>query len=114
MKPKAKQSPDAPSKKVKNPRNKKPPTLGLPQIRNTRSTRVHREKSVPLEKQLDESKQVEQVQKDVEDAFTAICASPAFFYLSSNNAPVDLVVVESFLVLASRATSTCIHRYFAP
>ena len=69
---------------------------------------------MPPEKQLGESKQVEQAQKDVEDAFTAICASPAFFRLSSNSLLVDLVIVESLLVLASRAASTCIYRYFTP
>ncbi|PIL30978.1 hypothetical protein GSI_05671 [Ganoderma sinense ZZ0214-1] len=66
MKPKAKLSPDLSSKKVKNPRNKKPPTLGPPQIRNTRATRACREKSLPP------VEQPKQVDKDVNDAFTDI------------------------------------------
>ena len=76
MKPKAPGSPDVSSKKVKNPRNKKPPTLGPPQIRNTRSTRAHREKSLPP---VAHAKEAEQAEKDVDDAFTAICASLVFY-----------------------------------
>ncbi|KAI1787830.1 hypothetical protein LXA43DRAFT_1097916 [Ganoderma leucocontextum] len=78
MKPKVKLAPDIPNKKVKNPRNKKPITLGLPQIRNTRSTRAHRENSLPPQKQAEEVEQIEQAEEDVNDAFTDICASSVF------------------------------------
>ena len=59
-----------PAKKVKNPRSKKPSTLGQPQIMNPRSTRSQREKSVAQPAHKNEG-----TEEDIQYAFAAICAS---------------------------------------